>query len=108
MGLAYPALTGGCSSYACPLATGNSNSRWSSANTPFDPFGNGIYGGDPYSPETFVTTQGVMGVTWLPTPTLVLDVRASYGRWMHSNHLISHPTAVAGASTNQVLAGQGT
>jgi hypothetical protein len=56
-------------------------SRWSSANTPFDPFGNGIYGGDPYSPETFVTTQGVAGVTWLPSPTIVLDVRASYGRW---------------------------
>jgi hypothetical protein len=63
-------------------------SRWSSANTPFDPFGNGIYGGDPYSPETFVTTQGVLGVTWLPAPTVVLDVRASYGRW---NYLRTQP-----------------
>ena len=33
---------------------------------------------------------------------------AAYGRWMQRNHLISHPTAVDGASTNQVLAGQGT
>jgi len=55
--------------------------RWSSANTPFVPFNNGIYGGDPYSPETFVTTQGVMGATYLISPTTILDVRASYGRW---------------------------
>ena len=57
--------------------------RWNSANTPFDPFGNGVYGGDPYSPETFVTTTAVVGATWLPTPTVVVDVRASYGRWSY-------------------------
>ena len=56
-------------------------SRWSSSNTPFIPFNNGIYGGDPYSPETYVTTEGVVGTTYLITPTTVLDVRASYGRW---------------------------
>jgi hypothetical protein len=56
-------------------------SRWNSANTPFIPFNNGIYGGDPYSPETYVTTEGVVGTTYLLTPTTVLDVRASYGRW---------------------------
>ena len=55
--------------------------RWNSANTPFIPFNNGIYGGDPYSPETYVTTEGVAGATYLITPTTVLDVRASYGRW---------------------------
>jgi putative hydroxymethylpyrimidine transport system substrate-binding protein len=33
---------------------------------------------------------------------------AAYGRWMRDNHLISHRTAVDGASTNEVLAGQGT
>ena len=55
--------------------------RWNSSNTPFAPFHNGIYGGDPYSPETFVTDNAVAGVTWLPTSTIVLDVRASYGRW---------------------------
>jgi putative hydroxymethylpyrimidine transport system substrate-binding protein len=31
----------------------------------------------------------------------------SYGQWMLSNHLISDPNAVAGASTNELLAGQG-
>jgi putative hydroxymethylpyrimidine transport system substrate-binding protein len=31
----------------------------------------------------------------------------TYGQWMLSNHLISHPAAVAGASTNEELAGQG-
>ncbi|HXJ42517.1 MAG TPA: carboxypeptidase-like regulatory domain-containing protein, partial [Bryobacteraceae bacterium] len=58
-------------------------SRWNSGNTPFAPFDNGIYGGDPYSPETFVTTQGVAGVTWLPTSSMVFDLRASYGRWSY-------------------------
>jgi putative hydroxymethylpyrimidine transport system substrate-binding protein len=33
---------------------------------------------------------------------------AAYGRWMKNNHLISTPAAVDGASTNEVLAGQGT
>jgi putative hydroxymethylpyrimidine transport system substrate-binding protein len=32
---------------------------------------------------------------------------AAYGRWMMSNHLISKPEAFDGASTNEVLAGQG-
>jgi putative hydroxymethylpyrimidine transport system substrate-binding protein len=31
----------------------------------------------------------------------------SYGQWMLRNHLISNPTAVANASTNEELAGQG-
>ena len=31
----------------------------------------------------------------------------SYGQWMLSNHLISNPAAVANASTNEELAGQG-
>jgi putative hydroxymethylpyrimidine transport system substrate-binding protein len=31
----------------------------------------------------------------------------SYGQWMLSHHLISNPAAVADASTNQLLAGQG-
>jgi hypothetical protein len=57
--------------------------RWSSANVPADLFGNGIYGGDPYSPETFVTTTAVTGFTWLPNATTVIDIRASYGRWSY-------------------------
>lgn len=32
----------------------------------------------------------------------------AYGLWMRANHLISNPEAVDGASTNEVLAGQGT
>ncbi|MGA2013362.1 MAG: ABC transporter substrate-binding protein [Solirubrobacteraceae bacterium] len=31
----------------------------------------------------------------------------AYGTWMLSNHLISNPASVAGAATNQLLAGQG-
>jgi putative hydroxymethylpyrimidine transport system substrate-binding protein len=31
----------------------------------------------------------------------------TYGQWMLSNHLLSNPAAVAGASTNEELAGQG-
>jgi putative hydroxymethylpyrimidine transport system substrate-binding protein len=31
----------------------------------------------------------------------------AYGEWMLTNHLISNPNAVADASTNEVLAGQG-
>jgi putative hydroxymethylpyrimidine transport system substrate-binding protein len=32
---------------------------------------------------------------------------SDYGQWMLSNHLVSAPTAFDGASTNEVLAGQG-
>jgi putative hydroxymethylpyrimidine transport system substrate-binding protein len=39
---------------------------------------------------------------WLDQPQWT-----AYGRWMLANHLISKPTAVDGASTNEVLAGQG-
>ncbi|HXB70910.1 MAG TPA: TonB-dependent receptor [Candidatus Acidoferrales bacterium] len=63
-------------------------SRWASSNTPFIPFNNGIYGGDPYSPETYVTTEYVLGATYLISPKTVLDVRASYGRW---NYLRTQP-----------------
>ena len=31
----------------------------------------------------------------------------AYGEWMLNHHLISNPAAVVGASTNQLLAGQG-
>jgi len=31
----------------------------------------------------------------------------AYGEWMMTNHLVSNPNAVADASTNEVLAGQG-
>jgi len=56
-------------------------SRWHSTNLAFAPFHNGIYANDPYAPEEFTTTQGVLGSTYLITPTLVLDLRASYIRF---------------------------
>lgn len=56
-------------------------SRWSSANTPCAPMHNGIYANDPYSPEQFTTTQAVLGTTYLLSPTLILDIRASYVRF---------------------------
>jgi hypothetical protein len=73
-------------------------SRWASSNTPFIPFNNGIYGGDPYSPESYVTTEGVVGVTYLINATTVLDVRASYGRW---NYLRIQP--YTGINMNQTF-----
>jgi hypothetical protein len=56
-------------------------SRWHSQANPCAPMGNGNYANDPYSPETFTTTQGVLGVTYLISPTLIFDVRASYVRF---------------------------
>jgi len=73
-------------------------SRWASSNTPFIPFNNGIYGGDPYSPETYVTTEYVLGVTYLISPTTILDLRASYGRW---NYLRIQP--YTGINMNQTF-----
>jgi hypothetical protein len=56
-------------------------SRWHSTANPCAPMGNGNYANDPYSPEDFTTSQGVLGVTYLITPNLVFDVRASYVRF---------------------------
>ena len=56
-------------------------SRWGSQSLPFAPYNNGIYANDPYSPEHFVTSQVVAGVTYLLTPSVVLDIRASYVRF---------------------------
>ncbi len=56
-------------------------SRWSSLNHACTPFNNGIYANDPYSPEYFVTQESVVGLTYVITPSLVLDIRASYVRF---------------------------
>ena len=56
-------------------------SRWGSQSVPFAPYDNGIYANDPYAPEHFVTTQLVAGLTYLITPSVVLDLRASYVRF---------------------------
>jgi hypothetical protein len=55
--------------------------RWSNANTPAILFDNGVYAGDPFSPETFITKQAVAGFTYLMRPSMIFDLRASYGRW---------------------------
>jgi len=55
--------------------------QWGSANTPAILFDNGTFAGDPFSPETFTTRQAVIGLTYLMKPTMIFDVRASYGRW---------------------------
>ncbi len=59
-------------------------SRWGSENLPFAPFGNGIFANDPYAPEQFTTTQAVLGTTYLLSPNMVLDVRASYIRFPYN------------------------
>ena len=56
-------------------------SRWNSLNQACTPMKNGIYANDPYSPETFTTTEAVLGATYLISPTLVLDIRASFVRF---------------------------
>jgi len=50
-------------------------SRWHSTANPCAPMGNGNYANDPYAPEDFTTTQGVLGVTYMIAPTLIFDVR---------------------------------
>ncbi|MFB3777189.1 MAG: carboxypeptidase regulatory-like domain-containing protein [Bryobacteraceae bacterium] len=56
-------------------------SRWSSESLAFAPFGNGIYANDPYAPEYFTTTQLLAGSTYMLSPTMILDLRASYIRF---------------------------
>jgi hypothetical protein len=54
---------------------------WKSKNTPADPFGNGIIVGDPISPESFTTQQGVIGDTYVLNPSTIADIHVSYLRW---------------------------
>jgi hypothetical protein len=65
-------------------------SRWASLNHACTPMNNGIYANDPYSPESFTTQQSVLGATYLISPTLVLDLRASYVRFPY-DRLESYP-----------------
>ena len=48
-----------------------------------DVYNNGLYNGDPYSPERFVTTQAVLGDTYMLSPTKVFDIRAGFTRWFY-------------------------
>lgn len=58
--------------------------RWDSTNAPADPYGNGLYAGDPVSPEAFVTHQAVLADTYSFSPTLVGDFRIAYMRWFYN------------------------
>jgi hypothetical protein len=53
---------------------------------PFAPFGNGIYANDPYAPEHFTTTQLLAGATYMLSPTMILDLRASYIRFPYGRY----------------------
>jgi len=57
--------------------------RWKSVGARVDVYNNGLYNGDPYSPERFVTTQAVLGDTYMLSPTKVLDIRAGFTRWFY-------------------------
>ncbi len=65
-------------------------SRWSSLNHACQPMNNGVDANDPYSPELFTTQESVLGATYLISPTLVLDIRASYVRFPY-DRLESYP-----------------
>lgn len=65
-------------------------SRWSSLNNPCTPMHNGVYANDPYSPESFDTQEAVLGATYLISPNIVLDIRASYVRFPY-DRLESQP-----------------
>jgi len=57
--------------------------RWNSTNVHVIPYDNGIFAGDPVSPEQFVTTQAVLGDTYLFSANVVGDFRVSYMRWYY-------------------------
>ncbi|MEO8593726.1 MAG: carboxypeptidase regulatory-like domain-containing protein [Candidatus Solibacter sp.] len=57
--------------------------RWKSVGSRVDVYNNGLYNGDPYSPERFVTTQAVLGDTYMISPNTVLDVRLGFTRWFY-------------------------
>ena len=55
--------------------------RLESKNQQVDIAGNGLYSGDPYSPEFVDTYHAVLADTYIFSPTTVLDVRAGYMYW---------------------------
>jgi hypothetical protein len=57
--------------------------QWNSGNIGAQPYGNGLIGGDPISPEAFKTRQIVLGDTYVFSPTLIGDLRLSYLRWTY-------------------------
>jgi hypothetical protein len=57
--------------------------RWHSANQQVDIYGNGLFAGDPYSPERFTTDQAVAADTFSITPTTIFDIRLGFTRWFY-------------------------
>ena len=57
--------------------------QWNSMNIGAQPYGNGLIGGDPISPEAFKTRQLVFGDTYIFSPTLIGDLRLSWLRWTY-------------------------
>ncbi|MEO8736166.1 MAG: TonB-dependent receptor, partial [Edaphobacter sp.] len=55
--------------------------RWNSKNLASETYGNGLFSGDPISPEAFSTNQTVVGDTYVFNPTTIGDLRVSYLRW---------------------------
>lgn len=55
--------------------------QWNSNNKAPEVYKNGLLGGDPISPESFKTYQWVVGDTYVFSPTLIGDLRASFTRW---------------------------
>ncbi|MFB3778987.1 MAG: carboxypeptidase regulatory-like domain-containing protein [Bryobacteraceae bacterium] len=57
--------------------------RWKSANQQVDIYGNGLLATDPYAPEWFVTTQGVLADTYSLNQTTIFDIRLGFTRWFY-------------------------
>jgi hypothetical protein len=55
--------------------------RLQSRNQQVDIAGNGLFSGDPYSPEVVVTDHAVLVDTYVFSASKVLDVRAGFMRW---------------------------
>lgn len=55
--------------------------RLRSDNARVDIYGNGLYSGDPYAPELYITQHAVLADTYIFNPTTVLDLRIGYMRW---------------------------
>lgn len=59
-------------------------SRWKSANSQVDVYGNKQLNGDPFSPEAFTTDHAVLADTYTLNPTTILDVRLGFMRWFYN------------------------
>jgi hypothetical protein len=61
--------------------------HWISKNIDVDIFDNGIFYGDPYSPEHFTADQALLADTYSLTPTTIVDIRIGFMRWVYDRIL---------------------